>query len=592
MPRVDTYGASKVASTALPGARKKASETYASSGGALGEQLAQSGEQAATLGIRAYTQFREAERERADQVANLTTQRKFNELDQRLMHDPEHGYLTKQGKTAYEARKQLLEDFDLGAGEIGKDLGSDKQRLFFEQLRNNAQASTDERASDHASSQLRLYEAHELQSFLDSSVNAAVSNAALPGDAAAAAIATQLRAQDDAIELNGRRQGLGPEQVALMKAALRTQTHGGVIDRLVALEKDARAKEYFESVKDQITDAKERTRLATLVEAATSRSESQAKADAILATSATRAEAQTAINKITDARLRDDVQPRIDHQFAIRDNVERDAHEAIVTNGKNLIDKTGSFHSIPLPDRLKFTVGEASALRAYAEHKVTQATRKTDPHTYYELSQLALSTDPALRKRFQQYPLTTLINQLSDTDFQQFTDAQLKGRAGDEQAARKLLSNADVQNKTVDEALVSMSLDPTPPQPGAKTFDQFNSDRVGNFRRAVREAQTRFEQQQRPPRPATDSEVQSIVDQLRVPVGTRDKSGGGFWGTAGRVPAFAFETPQAQLADAKDIPIGERRRIEAGLRAKGKPITDASVLLLFNALLQQTRKDR
>jgi len=592
MPRVETYGPGTVAPTALPSARRQAHETVASQGGAIGAALADVGAQVANRAITTYDQFTRVERQRADEVANLTTVRRFNELENALLHDPESGILAKTGLAPMEGRDQVLEAFDTASGEIGAGLTTDEQRIFFAQQKVARRGSVADRVDTHASNQLQVYEAREMDALLTSTVNTAIANATDRVNGPRI-IAEQLAAQEQAIDTVGPRRGLGPDARADLKAKLRSETHVGVIERLLAVDQDVRAQSYFEGVQDQITDAKERTRVTALLEAGSLRGRAQRTSDAILATATTLDEAMGPVKAITDPKERDEVQGRVEHAFAVRAGQERVAHEAMVTKGKNIVDRTGDWRRIPFIEWEQYNVGEAGQIKQYAENKARGVTVQTNPNTYAELTELARSTDPVKRKAFQQTSLPLFVNHLSTSDYQHFVDLQASTRAGDEEQTRKLLSNTGVQNQIVDAALVSMALDPSPPQPGATTFDPVTAARVADFRRAVREAVTRLEQRpDRVGKPATDAEVLAITDQLRTPTGRRVVKDRLWPLSAITGPTYAFETAQAQAATVEDIPPGERRRLADIMRQEGVAPTDTRVLRYFNLLLQHTRKDR
>lgn len=585
MPKVQTYGGRKVRTAPVPGARRQAHETFESQGGQVGQALAGVGAGVARFAINTYSQIKQLEADRAVQVENLTTLRRLEEEDQRLLHDPEQGILTKRGLAVHEGMTGALEDYDKRVGEIATGLKTDRGRLFYEQQKIQRRAGNVRSISMHGERELTQYEARETESTLAALVNGAIAD---PTDLAR--IAQNITAAEAIIDTHGARIGLGPEARTEAKGKIRTQIHVGAVDRFLALENDVAAREYYEEVEKQITDEAAKTRLTKALEEGSLRGQSQREADQILGTSTTLAEAMKQVKAITDPKLRDAVQSRVEHEFTVRDRQQREAHEAMTLRGLNIGERTGDWRKIPVAEWQQYTVGERGAIQNYLEQKAQGLTVKTNPHVYTHLSTLALSPDPALRKAFVQANPAEWIDQLSPADYKHFVDLQGKIRAGDVEAAEKLLVNVQQQTRMVDEALVGMGLDPTPPQPGQRTADPVASERVGTFRRAVREAVTRHEQ--RTQKPATDAEVQSIVDQLRTKTGKRVVKDSPLWPGATTVDAYAFETAQARVENVVDVPASERRLIEAALRKRGKPMTDRTIVELFNLNLSITRGDR
>lgn len=590
----------QVATTALPGARLTASETALSAGAGVAEANADAAlrtgnARAQTFGAiagfggqvqRAGTALGEIylqERQRADEVALMDAENRLAERSNPLLYDPNEGALAKKGKNALGTPEATLGKFNEIASDIESGLTTNRQKAAFAKVRANRAAQFDLTLRRHVLGEMQQYEAGELKSLVDNSVNTAVANASDP-----ARVSYELGNAVDAIERSGPRLGLGPEQVKAEVLKVQTQTHTGVIEQLVAQDRMKAATVYFEEARDagQIS-GEAQARIVRALEEGSLRKNAQETFDTITATKPQDEWVKEA-RKIDDPKLRDAVEERVTHQLNVNERIEREQHEALVTKGKNIIDRTGDWTKIPQTEWAQLTVGESAALKAYAEHKVTQVAVKTNPAVYHALTQMATSDDPAQRAAFVKLPMMQFVDKLSTSDWQQFVDAQGKVRNGDAEAAHKLLVDPALQNKMVDEALTSMGLDPTPKLPGTKGYDDQAVYRVNEFRRSVREAVSR--QEQRTGKKATDDEVQEIVDLLRTPTGRMMTQDGWFRDTYRT--AYAYETAQAQASSVADIPGGEKQRIIEALRAKGKPTSDANVLQLFNTMLSITRKDR
>lgn len=578
MPRVETYGQRKVRQAALPGARRQAAETVESQGGQIAAATAKLGEAVTYAGA---TILRE-EQEKADQLAFLNADRQGADLEHQLLHAKDKGALNVRGVEAQGLHGQVLGAFDEQAGMIVANLQNDRQRIAVQRALNQRRAGIRETVDRHAQAELTKYDANETDAYVQTALSAGVQNAS-----DMRRVALELGRGEAAIKDFAKRNGIGAEATGARVAAFRSDLHVGVLERMLATEKDQAAQIYFEETKTEIAGDK-LAAVEKALEAGSVRGSAQRATAEILAAGGTFEEQRARAKEITNAKVQDDVLGRIEHEHTIRAQADRAAHEQLSVNGKNIIDRTGDWRKIPPADWARLTVGEASALKNYAEDRARGVTPKTDPHAYYLFSKMATSSDPKVRKQFLEVNLTRYVDKLAPSDWQQFVDLQGKVRQGDEEAAHKLLANTTNQNAMVDEALVGMGLDPSPLQPGSKGYDRTQSERVAAYRRAVREAVTRFEVGNKG-QSATDADVQRIVDQLRTRT-TREVPGR-VWGT-NTVEGFAFETAQAQAASVADVPAAERRQIERALRRRGKPVTDAAILALFNLDLSITRGDR
>ncbi len=575
----------------LPGAQLTAAPTETSLGVGVEEakirkagSIARFGE---TLGQVSAQVFDVAmqERQRADEIAFLDAENQLSMKTNTLLYDPQKGALNQRGKNAMAVPEAAVAAFDAAADEIEDGLSNERQKRAFRQARLKHLANFDLTVRRHTASEIQRYEGEELNAFVQNAKQTAIANGSKPER-----VAEELKAAGRAIRVHGPRLGLGPEQIEQQLDALANEVHSGVIEGLITSEQIPAATVYFEEIKGQLSGVAI-TRIEKALKEGTLRKRAQEEAARIIAEGGTVDEQRQKAKKIEDATLQDAVVERIEHEDAVQQRVDREEHEALVTRGKNIVDQTGDWLAIPAVERARYTLAEAAAMRAYSEHRVTQQDIKTNPHVYHMLTTFATSTKPKLREKFLQTNLLEHLADLSPADLKHFIDTQARMRAGEEEKAQELLSDAKVQGQLVDDALVSMGFDPTPMEPGTKGFkkkQQADYDRVADFRRAVREAVIRKTQEKQ--RPATDDEVQSIVDQLRVPTVQRMTEDGWFWDT--KVQGYAFETAQAQLTDAKLIPVNERRKIENMLRSRNMPVNDAAVLAAFNTRLALTRKDR
>lgn len=262
MPTVPTYGQRRVKRAALPGARQTSSaETFESAGGTVAQAeagLARAEGQAAgaaaafgataasiaTAGVAEQTRLT---REHTDQVALLAAERQLGELEVSLLHAQDRGALQVRGKDVLPLRTQVLGAFDEQAGMIASNLGNDRQRLAFEQVRQRRRLGIFETVERHTATQLAAYEKTEAEAGLANAVNLAVTNWNNP-----ARIRDELGTLARIVDQHGAAMNMGPEARAELLGRLRTEVHEGVITRMLVNQQEPAARVYFEELHDQI----------------------------------------------------------------------------------------------------------------------------------------------------------------------------------------------------------------------------------------------------------------------------------------------------------------------------------------------------
>jgi len=584
MPRVPTYGGLRVNPSPFPNVRRTGpagvAATPESLGAGVGTALAGFGAAAAGVGLRIY----EEEQQAHAQTQYLTASRQLLEVDEQLVTNPETGALRFKGLDAVEGSKRAIDAFDQRAFEIEGAATNPGAKDAVKRAIAARRESMLNRLDAHVLQQVTDYQGREAEANLDTSVSFGVNNfddLARVGEAHSRIVAG---VKDTAALL-----GLGPEAEHALLTDKLTRLHAGIVNELLAHDQDGHAKAYLAETRDQV-DGRVLPELDRAVEAGTLRGDAQRATDDILASSDTLEDALRRVRAIGDPPLRDEVQQRVEHEFQVRAAAARQAGEATLRSAYDIVDHTKSVATIPVPVWASLDGSDRSALRNYAASLVGGVGIKTDPTVLYDLITMSTSPDPTVRRAFQETNLLRYKDRLATGDLEQMMRAQGASRANDVATSDQLLRDAAAQNGMVDQALERMGLPTKPKAAGEKGFDPFVTNRVNDFRRAVREATQRLALQQG--KAATDPQVQSVVDQLSAPTGSRLRSGGGWFGSAAATPSYAFETAQAQVPNISAIPSSEVRRIRTALEAQGLRSDDTAVLNVFNSLLRQTRKDR
>jgi hypothetical protein len=572
------YGPRKVLTAPLPAARKTAAATDTSAGvgveqaraeaaltegragAAVGQAIAQFGgtlgQVSQVLGQEAIA-LRKEERQRADEIAVLHVQRALGEWENERIYDPETGALTLHGTDSFGLPETIAAEYDTITGELAAGLTNDDQRIAFAKIASTRALNLDLTLRRHVYTEMQRYEGQELQATIVNARNAAIANATDPRR-----VGLELGSAVTAIKTHGPRLGLGPKEIAQQVEAVRTEVHVGVIDSLLAQDLTRSAEVYFEETKDEITGTAI-ARIEKALDEGQLRKQAQTEADAIVAAGGSLTQQREKARAIDDPKVRDAVMERIEHEDAVNDKVQRDLDEAQLRRVYDIVDKTHNVTSIPPATWAQLDGSTRSALHGYATALARGTPVETDWHAYYVLMREA-GEDPA---SFMQENLLRHRAELGETEFKQLTSLQLALRQGDQRAADKELGGFQTKTEILDGALAAFKIDPNP-KAGTK-----EAAAIAQLRRMLDLRVQTFEDLlgKKP----TNVDMQHMLDEL---LSQKETIPGNFWNFwPGGRPLF---TKEKRLIDAtvEDIPADDRKLIEQALRAKGRPVSDATVL--------------
>jgi hypothetical protein len=571
VPRVQR----QVRREALPGVRLTAAETATSQGAGLAEAQAQSsqamagfGATVANAGIGIVGAELQRERDRADQVSILAYQRKLGEWENKRVTEA----LQVQGKDAMTLPEDLAAEFAQITGELDKELTNDRQRAMAERLKTDRGLGIDLTMRRHVSKEMDRYEAEELKGFLSNSVNTAILNANDPKR-----VFAELGAAEAALRTHGKNTGMGPEAIERSVLALQTETHGGVIERLLANEQDKAAKVYFEEAKGAGQISGEAVaNIEKALEEGALRGESQRQSDKIIASGGTLSEQRAAARAIEDPKLRDQVMQRIEHEATVKERETREMEDARFNSAYNTMEKAGgNIRAIPPAQRAAMSPGEKSAIRSESERITRGVPVKTDLPTYYGLMERA-GDDPA---NFVTENLLRYRHLLDDTEFKQLTNIQASIKAGNREAASKQGLGDFLTNKEiVDNTLLQYGITPS-------GKDQTKEEQAATiqFQRTLQTLVS--EEAARTNKKPDDKWIQQAADRiLSQTITTQTPTMFGF-------SAYKYKTKPIVSLTIADVPSDQRKQIEAALKAKNMAVSDATILDLYVlSQIPRTRK--
>lgn len=570
MPQVPRL-TQRVAPTALPGVRATAAETPLSRGvgldvarqrtseavGLFGQQLTQS---AGQLGV-----VMRQERDRADQVAALEYDNQLSQWENARLYAPETGALNLKGKAALDLPETVGNEFQDYAASVEAGLSTDRQKAAAARIRATRATNIDLTLRRHVYGEMQHYEAQELTSSIDNARNSAVNNANDPRR-----VGEELNRATDAIRIHGPRMGLGPEQIQQQVEATQSSVHTSVVNQLLATDHVKAAQIYFDETRGQINGDKI-AQIEKALRAGSETQQAQKQSDEIIAAGGTLNEQRTKARAIEDPAVRDQVMQRIEHEDAVNDKAQRDAESANLSAAFATVDKTGSIEGLTPQQRVDLAQ-HMPALRNYANAIARGVPIETDLPTYYTLMTTA-GNDPT---EFAKMNLLQWKDKLGETELKQLANLQLSIKAGNAKQADKDLAGFRTNTQILDDSLVHYGIDP-------KTKDKAEIDAIATLRRTL---DLRLEHQQLGTgKKPTNEDIQLQLDQI---LSVSKNTPGSWWSIFPGTASTWSGTRTGIFATVKDIPADYRRDVlERALRDSGRPVTDQTVLDLYNDI--QTR---
>ena len=562
-----------VESRPLVGGQRRAAATPESEGAGLERAKADKfgavagfGGHVAETGIRMYAlheqdarRMREEARDSANQTAAIGASNRLSEWHAEYFYHQEHGAFLKKGKDALTLPEEARASFESAAGAIEAGLANDDQRLAFSKLRAQTWQSSQLDVLRHVTKESRDYQASELSSLIDNKVNEAQQSALDPK-----MVAVHLQTAVSALRTNGPKVGMGPEEIDAKQRAVQTKVHVGVISNLLAQEQDQKAATYYAATKGQI-DGDQQDAIQKALDEGTLRGQSQKAADTILREGGTLTEQRAKAKAIDDPKLRDQVENRIEHEAAIRDRVEREQETETMRQGYDLLDRGADVTKIPPALWSNYSGATRSAMRAYAIQRAKGVPIETDLPTYYGLMQKA-GSDP---EAFVTTNLLQYRGKLDDVEFKQLTGLQLSMQRSDTKAADKDLAPFQTRSQLLDNTLTLHGIDPNA-KPGTP-----EGQAIAQLRRMV---DRRVEFLQDSGKKATNADIQSEIDGLLSQSVTVP---GSWWNIFPGGRSVSDTSKRLLNLTIGDVPATDRAQIEAALRARGRAVSDATVLDLY-----------
>lgn len=564
MPTVPTYGTPKVDRAALPGFRV--------STGAPSEAF----QPAPPVDMRAAQQvlgdYIADNKKKADTLAVTDAESQLADAETTLLYDPKTGLLNRHGKDAFNVGQEFDESWQQHVSDISNSLGNDDQKAAFSIASKQRHSDVNRVIQHHVSNEIANYDNQTTESAVSNERNTAIASYNDPER-----IDLAIQRQAKWLAERGRRLGLPDEQVAEQINQAVSQTHVGIISRMLANEEDLNAKAYYDKHKIEISGA-DTVNVEKSLEEGSARGESQRQADQIVRKYPDRASALEQVDKIKDPKVRDMTEERVNSFFSRKRQALIEMREDLYMQSTNIIDgHPGTPARTVVPPHIwsKLTLEQRNAL----ENRAQGGDMPNNDKVWLEF----LDLRPSLLGKMSQAEF--------ETKYWSHLDSQHRERAAAQwSVARDAIEKGHTRNAQLSSTLdfnkrVALTLRNSGFISATKPIGKLSKEQAGLYTKFEQEAAARIEDfeltQLQGKRKSTGAEKQKIMDELLINKVFLDKN----FRADPEVPLFYVQEEQQNQAyvPLDKIPQTDVDYIKGLIRRSGTPLTNRKIERAFAA---------
>lgn len=548
VPTASSQGIGQARTNNLPNTFQNISATPENFGAQQGRDFQNLGQ-----GLQQTTVFLKRVQEQEDKAKGYEAYTKASEQAREYLNDPEAGLYNTKGSNALGSYKKALKDFDDIYYKTSEGL-SDGAKNRLNELWGVKRENLLENVSRHEVKERNDYKAQSEAALLETSVNDAIENYQNPVAIADSVAIGEVVIQDSM-------EGSPPEAIALKKELFKSKVHSGVINRMV-IDDPLGAEQYYKKYKVQISGP-EQVVLEKLIDAGSVRQAAQAATDQIVTKSGSLEEQLKAARDIKNPKIRDEVVTRVKTRYNEQQTIlEERAKENKSEAWKTIVD-TKNVDSIPIQ---QWAALDGATQKAMSDYVNRTRDPKTDIRKWKELSDLYAS-DP---KEFAGVDMMDYINDLSPSDFKDFTEKQQKIANGDNVDSIKVRTYQQIAN----DRLQAVGIDT------GSAGSSGDKKKSANFFRVLTDNISVFTEQNG--KEPNNQQVEDIIDRMLIKGDT---------GVFSNDFAFNLELGQEfEITDIEDVPLGVRRKAIRALEDIGAQATEDNILKLVNEKLRNERQ--
>jgi hypothetical protein len=265
----------RVQPTALPGVRVGGPAPEAAFGGGAGNVTTGINGGLSAVHDEAARIVKE-ERAKADEVMLTGAGGELTAVGTDSLYGP-NGALTKTGSAAFDTPETARKEFFDKVGQIRTRLTSDEQRNVFDHMTASQWGEIDRQVQHHVAAQRQAYD----DSQTDSAITA-LNDQAIKGYSDPDVVKRSIEGIRGNATLYGLRNGWSKEQIDVSVAKRISDTHVGVLSRMLDTQDDVGASKYYADHRDEI-DGPHQAKVEKALEAASALGKAQRVVDLILA---------------------------------------------------------------------------------------------------------------------------------------------------------------------------------------------------------------------------------------------------------------------------------------------------------------------
>lgn len=508
----------------------------------------------------------EEEQNKADQIAVLEADQQLSALETDMLYNRETGAMTKKGKDSFSLPDTVLPDFEQRAGEIENSLSNDYQKASFRKMMADRSKHINSQIQRHVFKESQEYDESVTKSYIANEMNAVMESFHDPER-----IKLGLERQRGAILSYADRNGVDPETRKRLLEENQSKNHSAVVTKLLNGGANLQAKQYYQSNKDMIT-GEDRLRVEKALKEGVLISESQSKADQIMAKTDNMSEALEMARNISDPDKRDEVVKRVKIRFADERAAKEDEERRSFQVAYDAVEENHTIDSIPKDILANLSLKSKQALEKRAAQLRNGLPVETDIATYYDLENMAGNS--STRNKFLRLNLLEYKHKLSESDFKHFAKLQGEAKSGN----KKELDGIQTKGNIVKSALAAAGIEV------GKNAGSDDIKRANAFQRRVDELVV--EKQELTGKKVTNEELREITENLMVET-IVGNSWFGLFDDKKRV--FELSSEDQPVVKIDDIPPGELEAIKATLNKLNIPNTPQNQLELYTEKLNRLR---
>lgn len=511
-----------------------------------------------------------AERARADDTMTKELDYKATIARNRMLYgdDGKSGALSRTGKNAMGAAEEFGTAYDQELEAIGSEAKNPTQRAFFEKIKLQHKANLNDTIQRHTFGEIKKYEENVTSASVKTAQEDAVLNYHNPK-----MIAESIGKQKSLIaSFYNDPEMKDPVTAAKVTEAV-SSTHVGVTKRMLSNGNDLAAKNYYDTVKDQISGS-EVADLERVLRIGSIKGESTRNADTIVAKAGGLQASLEAAKKIKDPEVRDATRDRINQQFADIERAKKmDMETTYQATIETLRKNGGKYEDLDPNVRAKFDIAQEESLQKYAARMKAGMPITSNPQTKYGLDQLAVNQPDVFMKQ----PLWELRSELDEVDFDKYSKLQgeMKKGGGEDE-----LTDIRTNQQIINQSLTERGIDPSPSPDDDEDSDahrvaQFN-DLVNKGLREIRVKEGRK---------TTKEDTKKVVSDLMTEVTIQRN-----WWFDKKKPLGLVGKDDVVLLDREDVPAEERAKITAWLQSNKQAVTDDNIVKMYSHKLAKKVK--